>query len=307
MDRIDEINGIDVVDRIDGIDGIDRIDRINEVDGNERIEPEIQYIPKIYKYCNQVKFGNITISEYSLGNILFRINIILKKTNVLYQFDQSEFKFDCYLFSTGRYCRFEIKIFLDSRDLQNQTYLIDINKIRDPSFIYRSFLIKFNKYFKSIETIEGIEGIVNTIEYNSERLIDSGLESIYKMSIEEISTTRTKVETLESIDFLVEILEYNCLHQYAINLGIHFKLCYLLMELEYEYVANYYELVDTILYMCWLLSMGWAGRIALNKCSFLVNFLHKKIHQDLHPFETYTLELSHLIMKNLESQVIRSD
>ncbi len=292
---------MDRIDRIDRIDGIEEIEVIDEI---KDIEPIIQCIPKIYKYCNQVKFGNITISEYSLGNILFRINIILKKTNVLYQFDQSEYKFDCYLFSTGRYCRFEIKIFLDSRDLQNQTYLIDINKIRDPSFIYRSFVIKFNKYFKSIETIEGI---VNTIDYNSERLIDSGLESIYKMSIEEISTTRSKVETLDSIDFLVEILEYNCLHEYAINLGIHFKLCYLLMELEYEYESNSYELIDTILYMCWLLSMGWAGRMALNKCSFLVNFLHKKIHQDLHPFETYTLELSHLIMKNLKSQVIRSD
>ncbi len=292
---------MDRIDRIDRIDGIEEIEVIDEI---KDIEPIIQCIPKIYKYCNQVKFGNITISEYSLENIIFRINIILKKTNVLYQFDQSEYKFDCYLFSTGRYCRFEIKIFLDSRDLQNQTYLIDINKIRDPSFIYRSFVIKFNKYFKSIETIEGI---VNTIDYNSERLIDSGLESIYKMSIEEISTTRSKVETLDSIDFLVEILEYNCLHEYAINLGIHFKLCYLLMELEYEYESNSYELIDTILYMCWLLSMGWAGRMALNKCSFLVNFLHKKIHQDLHPFETYTLELSHLIMKNLKSQVIRSD
>jgi hypothetical protein len=52
--------------------------------------------------------------------------------------------------------------------------------------------------------------------------------------------------------------------------------------------------------MCWLLSMDWSGRLALGKCSFLIDFLNKKIHQDLRPFETYTLELAHLIMKNLE-------
>jgi len=195
----------------------------------------------------------------------------------------------------GRYCKFEVKIFIDPR-FDEQTYLIDINKTHDPSFIYRSFLTKFNKYFKSIESIPRF---TKNVDYSFSTFGEDGLEPIYKMSIEEMSGTRSKIETLNSIDFLVEILEYSCLHQHAISSGIHFKLCYVLMELEYETEPKY-ELVDTILYMCWLLSMDLVGRTALGKCSFLIHFLNKKIHQDLHPFETYTLELAHLIMKNLE-------
>ncbi len=237
------------------------------------------------------------MTDYSLGNIIFRINLILNRTNVSYEYIPSEFKWNCYVFSMGRYCKFEIKIFLDSR-FSELTYLIDMNKTHDTGFIYRSFLTKFNKHFRSVESIPTS---VKTIDYSFSIFGDDGLEPIYKMGIEEMSEERSKTETLDSIDFLVEILEYNCLHQHAISSGIHFKLCYVLMELEYETDPKY-ELVDTILYMCWLLSMNWAGKQALCKCSFLIDFLNKKIHQDLHPFETYTLELSHLIMKNLESK-----
>ncbi len=260
-----------------------------------------KHTPEVYKEFTHVKFGNICVSDYSLGNIIFRINMILKKTNVCYEYDPREFKWDCYMFSLGRYCKFGIKIFVDPR-IEQIAYIIDINKTHDPSFIYRPFLTKFNKYFKSIETIpryiKSVDYRFLTFETNSGAVI-SELEPIYKMSIEEMSGTRSKSESLDGMDFLVEILEFSSLHKHAIESGIHFKLCYLLMELEYESEPRY-EIVDTILYMCWLLSMDWAGKIALSKCKFLVEFLDKKIHQDLHPFETYTLELAHLIKNNLQ-------
>ena len=235
------------------------------------------------------------MTDHSLGNIIFRINLILKRINVSYEYIPNEFKWNCYMFLMGRYCKFEIKIFIDPRFAET-TYLIDMNKTHDPSFIYRPFLTNFSKYFKSIESIPKF---LKTIDYSFSIFENVGLEPIYKMSIEEMGETRSKIETLDAIDFLVEILEYSSLHQHAINSGIHFKLCYVLMELEYDTEPRY-ELVDTILYMCWLLSMDWSGRLALGKCSFLIDFLNKKIHQDLRPFETYTLELAHLIMKNLE-------
>jgi len=247
------------------------------------------------------------VSDYTLGNIIFRIDLILKRTNISNQFNPREFKWDCYMFSLGRYCKFEIKIFVDPRETLQSGYIIDINKTHDPSFIYRPFLTKFNKYFKSIESIPRF---VKSVDYNFSSFGNDGgggLEPIYKMSIDEMSGTRSKSETLDGIDFLVEILEFNSLHQHAINSGIHFKLCYLLMELEYELEPRY-EVVDTILYMCWLLSMNWTGKLALGKCKFLIEFLNKKIYQDLHPFQTYTLELAHLIMNNLESiKVIQRD
>lgn len=258
--------------------------------------------PQVYQAFNQVKFGNICVSDYSLGNIIFRINLILKKTNISYQYVPEEFMWSCYMFVLGRYCKFQIKVFVDLRVGQptQPSYIIDINKTHDPSFIYRPFLTKFNKYFKSIDSIPRL---VKSVDYSFSTFAISngcGLETIYRMSIEEMSGTRSKSESLDGIDFLVEILEYSSLHQHAINSGIHFKLCYLLMELEYELEPKY-EIVDTILYMCWLLSMDWVGRMALTKCRFLLEFLDKKIHQDLHPFETYTLELAHLIMGNLQS------
>lgn len=278
------------------------LDRFSELDKFSELDElnDIVLTPQVYTTFNQVKFGNISVSKYSLGNIIFRIDLILKRTNISYQFSPSEFKWECYMFSMGRYCKFQIKIFVDTR-CEEHVYLIDINKTHDPSFIYRSFLTKFNKYFKSIESIPKL---IKTVDCNLVTAITDNLEPIYKMSIDEMSGTRSKTDSLDSIDFLLEILEYSSLHQYAINSGIHYKLCYLLMELEYDLTPRY-ELVDTILYMCWLLSMGWSGRSALAKCSFLIEFLNKKIHQDLNPFEIYTLELAQLIMNNLE--VIRSD
>ena len=54
-----------------------------------------------------------------------------------------------------------------------------------------------------------------------------------------------------------------------------------------------------ILYLLYLLSNTQIGKNAINKQQMLIDYLNKKIHQDLQYYEVYTLELSHLILANI--------
>lgn len=258
------------------------------------------YTPPIYNK-NIVKYGNIYVSEYSLGNIIFRINLVLTRSKVSYSYDALEFKWNCYFFVQGRYCKFSIRIFLiEDSSSYTQTFLIDIEKTVDSGFIYRKFLNRFRAFFVNIASISNDTKnkiFDHDFVFTADRL-NMSMFPIYTMGLDEMSNVRSKEESLSCIDFLLEILEYKSLHAYGINVGIHFKLCYLLLELEFE-KDDKYEMIDTVMYIIYLLTMSPEGKVGISKCQSFVDFLHKKIHQDLEPYEMYTLELAHLIIQNL--------
>ena len=254
--------------------------------------------PDIYINTNIVKYGNIYVSEYSLGNIIFRINLILTRTNVSFSYDSNEFKWNCYLFIRGRYCKFSIKIFSNNNSESTNTYLIDMEKTLDSGFIYRNFVNKFRGYFENILSIPIKTKIIDHEFLIANSTVIETMIPIYMMGLDELSSTRSKDESISCMEFLLEILEYKALHSYGIKSGIHIKLCYLLMELEYD-KDDVYEIIDTVLYLIYLLTLSPEGKTEINKCKSLIDFLNKKIHQDLLPYEIYTLELAHLILKNL--------
>jgi hypothetical protein len=176
--------------------------------------------------------------------------------------------------------------------------MIDMEKISDSGFIYRDFLNKFRVYFGNILSIPNKNKVIDHDFVTLTNSSSTPMLPIYMMGLDELANIRSKEESINYIDFLLEILECKTLHAYAISTGIHYRLCYLLMELEYEKDERY-EIIDTILYMIYLLTLSPEGKIAISKCCALVDFLNKKIYQDLESYEMYTLELAHLILKNL--------
>lgn len=231
-----------------------------------------------------------------MSNIVFRINILLAKSNVANTFDSDKFVWQCYLFVRGRYCKFTIKIY---RCVGSEpAYLVDIDKIDNSGFIFREWVEYFKLYFKNIQEISSKISDISSSAISTKLSPNTMIYDLYMDSLVEISCFRSKDDTIGCIDFLLEILEFKQLHSYAFETGIHFKLCYLLTEIEFE-EKEQYSTIDTILYMLFLLSQGPQGRIILSKCRSFVDFLNKKIHQDLEYYQLYTLELAQAILSNI--------
>jgi len=232
------------------------------------------------------------VNDYSLSNIIFRINIALDKINVAKTFDPTKFVWTCYLFVRGRYCKFTIKIY---RHVESN-FFIDIDKIDNNGFIFREWIGDFKRYFKNVHEIPLRLSNILTDDYKFET--NTTVFDLYVDSLTLISTYTFKEDTLGCIDYLVEIIECSHLHSHALNCGIHFKLCYLLMELEFDKDESY-AVIDTVLYILYLLSMGSHGKNSLSKCRSLLDFLNRTIHQDLKYYQIYTLELSQAILSNI--------
>ena len=239
-----------------------------------------------------ISMGQIRISEYTLLNIILRINIILSKSHITYKFTEKEFKWDCYWFNKGKYCKFFIKIYKDK-----DFYIIDIKKTSNIHFIFTNFVKLFHIYFKNIYEIEQNECYSNylLLDNNSNEM----LSGVYILAIDQISQETNQANIINSLEFLLEIFEYSNYHENIVNSGLQHNIIYLLFQLEYDKEENYHS-IDMIIYLLYLLSNTQIGKNAINKQQMLIDYLNKKIHQDLQYYEVYTLELSHLILANIK-------
>ena len=260
-------------------------------------DPEIQFKdqeiqPEQFIETGFISMGQIRISAYTLLNIILRINIILSKSHITYKFTEKEFKWDCYWFNKGKYCKFFIKIYKDK-----DFYIIDIKKTSNIHFIFTNFVKLFHIYFKNIYEIEQNECYSNylLLDNNSNEM----LSGVYILAIDQISQETDQTNIINSLEFLLEIFEYSNYHEYIINSGLQHNIIYLLFQLEYDKEENYHS-IDMILYLLYLLSNTQIGKNAINKQQMLIDYLNKKIHQDLQYYEVYTLELSHLILANIK-------
>ena len=256
-------------------------------------DQEIQFKePEQFIETGFISMGQIRISAYTLLNIILRINIILSKSHITYKFTEKEFKWDCYWFNKGKYCKFFIKIYKD-KDL----YIIDIKKTSNIHFIFTNFVKLFHIYFKNIYEIEQNECYSNylLLDNNSNEM----LSGVYILAIDQISQETNQANIINSLEFLLEIFEYSNYHEYIVNSGLQHNIIYLLFQLEYDKEENYHS-IDMILYLLYLLSNTQIGKNAINKQQMLIDYLNKKIHQDLQYYEVYTLELSHLILANIK-------
>ena len=256
-------------------------------------DQEIQFKePEQFIETGFISMGQIRISAYTLLNIILRINIILSKSHITYKFTEKEFKWDCYWFNKGKYCKFFIKIYKD-KDL----YIIDITKTSNIHFIFTNFVKLFHIYFKNIYEIEQNECYSNylLLDNNSNEM----LSGVYILAIDQISQETNQTNIINSLEFLLEIFEYSNYHEYIVNSGLQHNIIYLLFQLEYDKEENYHN-IDMILYLLYLLSNTQIGKNAINKQQMLIDYLNKKIHQDLQYYEVYTLELSHLILANIK-------
>ena len=252
---------------------------------------ELEIQPEQFIETGFISMGQIRITAYTLLNIILRINIILSKSHITYKFTEKEFKWDCYWFNKGKYCKFFIKIYKD-KDL----YIIDIKKTSNIHFIFTNFVKLFHIYFKNIYEIEQNECYSNylLLDNNSNEM----LSGVYILAIDQISQETDQTNIINSLEFLLEIFEYSNYHEYIINSGLQHNIIYLLFQLEYDKEENYHS-IDMILYLLYLLSNTQIGKNAINKQQMLIDYLNKKIHQDLQYYEVYTLELSHLILANI--------
>ena len=267
-------------------------------------ELDIQFKePEQFIETGFISMGQIRISEYTLLNIILRINIILSKSHITYKFTEKEFKWDCYWFNKGKYCKFFIKIYKDK-----DFYIIDITKTSNIHFIFTNFVKLFHIYFKNIYEIEQNECYSNylLLDNNSNEML-SGHSSfrtinlfgeVYILAIDQISQETNQANIINSLEFLLEIFEYSNYHENIVNSGLQHNIIYLLFQLEYDKEENYHS-IDMILYLLYLLSNTQIGKNAINKQQMLIDYLNKKIHQDLQYYEVYTLELSHLILANI--------
>jgi hypothetical protein len=256
-------------------------------------DPEIQFKePEQFIETGFISMGQIRISAYTLLNIILRINIILSKSHITYKFTEKEFKWDCYWFNKGKYCKFFIKIYKDK-----DFYIIDIKKTSNIHFIFTNFVKLFHIYFKNIYEIEQNECYSNylLLDNNSNEM----LSGVYILAIDQISQETNQANIINSLEFLLEIFEYSNYHEYIVNSGLQHNIIYLLFQLEYDKEENYHS-IDMILYLLYLLSNTQIGKNAINKQQMLIDYLNKKIHQDLQYYEVYTLELSHLILANIK-------
>jgi hypothetical protein len=260
----------------------------------ESILKPINFLPELYINHPVIKFSNISVCEYSLVNIVFRINIILSRTRVAYKYDQEKFTWSCYLFIKGRYCKFAIKIYR----CEDKSFLIDIDKIDNSGFIFRDWVNNFKICFKNTLDINQPPQSPRSIDYSFTAQTNDMVFEIYIEVLDQLAVFRSKDDTICCIDFILEILEDQNSHTYAFDAGIHFKLCYLLMELEFDQ-EELYATIDIILYILYLLSMSSRGKIALGKCKTLIDFLNKKICQDLQYYQLYTFELAQSILSNI--------
>ena len=269
---------------------------------------ELEIQPEQFIETGIIKMGQIRIKEYTLLNIIFRINIILSKSHIAYEFNQKEFKWDCYWFNKGKYCKFFIKIYKDNKNYEPE-YIIDITKTSNIHFIFTNFVKLFHIYFKNIYEIKQNECYSDylLLDNNSNEML-SGHSSfrtinpfgeVYILAIDQISQETNQINIINSLEFLLEIFEYSNYHEYIINSGLQHNIIYLLFQLEYEKEENYHN-IDMILYLLYLLSNTQIGKNAINKQQMLIDYLNKKIHQDLQYYEVYTLELSHLILANIK-------
>jgi hypothetical protein len=253
---------------------------------------ELEIQPEQFIETGIIKMGQIRIAEYTLLNIILRINIILSKSHITYKFIEKEFKWDCYWFNKGKYCKFFIKIYKDK-----DFYIIDITKTSNIHFIFTNFVKLFHIYFKNIYEIKQNEC------YSDYLLLDNNsnemLSGVYILAIDQISQETNQTNIINSLEFLLEIFEYSNYHEYIINSGLQHNIIYLLFQLEYDKEENY-QSIDMILYLLYLLSNTQIGKNAINKQQMLIDYLNKKIHQDLQYYEVYTLELSHLILANIK-------
>jgi hypothetical protein len=256
-------------------------------------EPDIQFKePEQFIETGFISMGQIRITAYTLLNIILRINIILSKSHITYKFTEKEFKWDCYWFNKGKYCKFFIKIYKDK-----DFYIIDIKKTSNIHFIFTNFVKLFHIYFKNIYEIEQNECYSNylLLDNNSNEM----LSGVYILAIAQISQETDQTNIINSLEFLLEIFEYSNYHEYIVNSGLQHNIIYLLFQLEYDKEENYHS-IDMILYLLYLLSNTQIGKNAINKQQMLIDYLNKKIHQDLQYYEVYTLELSHLILANIK-------
>jgi len=277
---------------------------------------ELEIQPEQFIETGIIKMGQIRIAEYTLLNIILRINIILSKSHITYKFIEKEFKWDCYWFNKGKYCKFFIKIYKDKdpdtlrvcqkasdpdtlRVCQKASdqYIIDITKTSNIHFIFTNFVKLFHIYFKNIYEIKQNECYSNylLLDNNSNEM----LSGVYILAIDQISQETNQTNIINSLEFLLEIFEYSNYHEYIINSGLQHNIIYLLFQLEYDKEENYHS-IDMILYLLYLLSNTQIGKNAINKQQMLIDYLNKKIHQDLQYYEVYTLELSHLILANIK-------
>ena len=252
---------------------------------------ELEIQPEQFIETGFISMGQIRITAYTLLNIILRINIILSKSHITYKFTEKEFKWDCYWFNKGKYCKFFIKIYKDK-----DFYIIDIKKTSNIHFIFTNFVKLFHIYFKNIYEIEQNECYSNylLLDNNSNEM----LSGVYILAIDQISQETDQTNIINSLEFLLEIFEYSNYHEYIINSGLQHNIIYLLFQLEYDKEENYHS-IDMILYLLYLLSNTQIGKNAINKQQMLIDYLNKKIHQDLQYYEVYTLELSHLILANI--------
>ena len=253
---------------------------------------ELEIQPEQFIETGFISMGQIRITAYTLLNIILRINIILSKSHITYKFTEKEFKWDCYWFNKGKYCKFFIKIYKDK-----DFYIIDIKKTSNIHFIFTNFVKLFHIYFKNIYEIEQNECYSNylLLDNNSNEM----LSGVYILAIDQISQETDQTNIINSLEFLLEIFEYSNYHEYIINSGLQHNIIYLLFQLEYDKEENYHS-IDMILYLLYLLSNTQIGKNAINKQQMLIDYLNKKIHQDLQYYEVYTLELSHLILANIK-------
>lgn len=254
---------------------------------------ELEIQPEQFIETGYIKMGQIRIAEYTLLNIILRINIILSKSHITYKFTEKEFKWDCYWFNKGKYCKFFIKIYKK----EESEYIIDITKTSNIHFIFTNFVKLFHIYFKNIYEIKQNKCYSNylLLDNNSNEM----LSGVYILAIDQISQETNKTNIINSLEFLLEIFEYSNYHEYIINSGLQHNIIYLLFQLEYDKEENYHS-IDMILYLLYLLSNTQIGKNATNKQQMLIDYLNKKIHQDLQYYEVYTLELSHLILANIK-------
>jgi hypothetical protein len=253
---------------------------------------ELEIQPEQFIETGFISMGQIRITAYTLLNIILRINIILSKSHITYKFTEKEFKWDCYWFNKGKYCKFFIKIYKDK-----DFYIIDIKKTSNIHFIFTNFVKLFHIYFKNIYEIEQNECYSNylLLDNNSNEM----LSGVYILAIDQISQETDQTNIINSLEFLLEIFEYSNYHEYIVNSGLQHNIIYLLFQLEYDKEENYHS-IDMILYLLYLLSNTQIGKNAINKQQMLIDYLNKKIHQDLQYYEVYTLELSHLILANIK-------
>jgi hypothetical protein len=271
---------------IDNYDIFDKSIIISNISNITKIRPQ-SYIEN-----NIITNGQIKTNDYSLNNIILRINIILVKLQIAYNYDTNLFKWKCYWFNKGKICKFEIMIFENNKN----EYIIDITKNENINFNYSDFLRHFKEYFLNIQNIPQSKFYSNYLLLDSNE--NSLLSSIYISTIHDFSKEFDKEININTLDFLLEILEYSNFHNLALTSGVHHKLIYLLFQLDYE-KDIYYGAIDMILYLLFLLTQTVYGKQMIKKQKMLLDYLNKKIHQDIEYYELYTLEFSHLILSNI--------